>query len=368
MLLELEWLERTSGEATDSSSGQGNEPTHVDADGNLVAVGGVTPDQSKVPASDVESKPPIAILSTSSEVQIKLGKVYSTEAIVLRDGQRVGTTTGGTFLDESVEPDSSYSYAVESIPRTSGSSETGAREYEAPATDSAAMSLTVEAHTMPETSFGRSFDAEVTPYAVPTQQLNQWIHMTYIPQETVPIAWYEGMACSGAHAFKGDNRGDAYPSAYSLPSHRTAIRVAANWENPAPWNMYWEKSTGITRKVVNGSVVETKQASPDGIQVLDTWMTGTVAHFDIRHDVADPFCAVGSVKYRETVQFWKSGSVAVNGRHNNVPNHESYAGYNFDNLGNQLFTKVWNFNNASYPCLVGWNAWCDISYTASKNF
>lgn len=64
---------------------------------------------------------------------------------------------------------------------------------------------------------------------------------------------------------------------------------------------------------MNGVVTETKQASTDGIQVLDTWMTGSVAHFDIRHDVADPFCSVGSVKYRETVQFWKSGAVAVNG-------------------------------------------------------
>ena len=366
MLLELDWLQRASGEAEDRSGQQHNEPTHIDADGNLVATGGVTPEQTAIP-SDVESTPLVAVLSTESEVQITLGDLYSAEATVLRDGQPVGTTIDGTFRDLSVEPGSSYSYSIESVsPQQTVVEEP--LDATAPVADPTAMSLSVEAHTMPEVSSARSLDAAVTPYAVPTQQLNQWVHMTYIPQETVPIAWYEGMACSGAHAFKGDNRGDAYPSAFALPSHRTAIRVAANWQNPAPWNMYWEKSTGITRKVVDGVVTETKQASPDGIQVLDTWMTTSVAHFDIRHDVADPFCVVGSVKYRETVQFWKSGAVAVNGRHNNVPNHESYASYNFDTLGNQIFTKVWNFSDASYPCLVGWNSWCDKSYTASKNF
>lgn len=231
------------------------------------------------------------------------------------------------------------------------------------------MSLSITAHTLPDSAAARtSLDAAVTPYAVPTQQLNQWVHMTYIPQETVPIAWFQGMACSGAEAFKGDNRGDSTPSNFSLPSHRTALRVAANWQNPAPWDLYWEKSTGVTRKVVGGSVVETKQANPNGIQVLDTWVSGGVAHFDVRHDVQDPFCLVGSVKYRETVQIWRAGSVAVNGRHNNVPNHESYASYNYNSAGDNRWTKVWNFGNANYWCLLGWVAACDKSYTASKNF
>ncbi len=367
-LLELEWLERQSGDAEDRSGQQQNEPTHIDADGNLVATGGVTPDQTTLPAQ-VGSKPLVAVLSTSSEVQIALGELYPAEATVLRDGHPVGTTTGGVYRDISVEPGTAYSYSIESVSTKRDSVVDEPLDASSPVADPEAMSLSLVAHTMPaEAPSLRNLDAAVTPYAVPTQQLNQWIHMTYIPQETVPIAWYEGMACSGATAFKGDNRGDTYPSDFSLPSHRTAIRVAANWQNPEPWNMYWEKSTGVTRKVVNGVVTETKQASTDGIQVLDTWMTGSVAHFDIRHDVADPFCSVGSVKYRETVQFWKSGAVAVNGRHNNVPNHESYASYNYDTLGNQVYTKVWNFSDASYPCLVGWMAWCDKSYTASRNF
>ncbi|MDZ8160254.1 hypothetical protein [Microbacterium aquimaris] len=358
LLLQLDWLSRSEGEPEDRSGQQGNEPTRYDEDGNLVATGGVTAEQTTLP-EDVDVTPLIGVLSTDSEVQITLGDSYTSEAAIRRDGQLVGKTINGSFSENGLAPGSSYTYSVESLAETvDGSASSSVASPDA-------MSLTVAAHTTSENPAAKTLDASATPYALPTQQMNQWVHMTYIPQETVPIAWYEGIACDGAHAFKGDNRGDIYPGAFSLPSHRTAIRVAANWQNPDPWKIYWEKSTGITRKVVNGVVTETRQASPNGIEVLDTWVSGSVAHFDIRHDVQDPFCSVGSVKYRETVQFWQSGSVAVNGRHNNVPNHESYASFNTDTLGNQSFVKVWNFDDASYPCLVGWNSWCDTSYTAS---
>lgn len=315
--------------------------------------------------------PPLAaVLSTTDEVTISLGEQYTSEATVTRDGAVLGTTVDGSFRDVGLRAGSSYTYEVESATDTSGADTPGSLlDASAPVTDPDAMSLSITAHTLPAATTARAaLNANVTPYAVPTQQLNQWVHMTYIPQETVPIAWYQGMTCSGAEAFKGDNRGDRSPSNFDLPSHRTALRVAANWQNPAPWNLYWEKSTGVTRKVVGGSVVETKQANPDGIQVLDTWVSGGVAHFDVRHDVADPFCTVGSVKYRETVQIWRAGSVAVNGRHNNVPNHESYASYNYNTTGEQRWVKVWNFSDANYWCLLGWVATCDKSYTASRNF
>ncbi len=377
LLLQLDWLSRPNGESEDRSGTQGSEPTHVDADGNLVATGGVTPDQTTLP-DDVVAEPLAAILSTTTSIHIALGERYGNEARVSRDGVLIGTTNDGAFEDSDLQPGTKYAYTIESLetpPTVDRDTNSRADEYLAdssPVSDPDAMAVTVDAYTLSaqETS-ARSLDASESPYAaraVPTQTLNTWVHMTYIPQYNVPVTWYQGMACSNAEGFIGDNRGDTAPSNFSFPSHRTAIRVAANWQNPAPYQIYWEKSTGKTRKVVGGKVVETKQASPNGIEVLDTWMTSSVAHFDIRHDVGDPFCIVGSVKYRETVQFWKTGAVAVNGRHNNVPNHESYASYNTDSAGNSAFTKVWRFGTPDFACLVGWMTWCDKSYTASKNF
>lgn len=370
----LDWLSRPEGsESEDRSGRQGAEEQYVDAEGNLVVSGGVTADQTYLP-EDVEVTPFVAILTTRDEVQIQLGPLYGSEAIVSRDGAVIGSTEGGSFVDDGVADSTIYEYTVESVPaaveqRSSASEKDISEQALANASPAGSdrTSVTFQAEALPESD---PLDATtaLAAAALPKQTLNTWVHMTYIPQATVSVNLFEGMACDGAEAFRGDNRADKAPTASSLPSHRTAIRVAANWSNPSPYQLYWEKSTGITRKVVGGKVVATKQASPNGIEVLNTWVKSGVAHFDIRHDVADPFCKVGSVKYRETVQIWRSGIVAVNGRHNSVPNHESYASYNYDKYGNQRFVKVWNFSKASYPCLVGWMSWCDKSYTASKNF
>ncbi|WOF22569.1 hypothetical protein N8K70_14395 [Microbacterium betulae] len=372
----LDWLSRPSGTDSEDRSGiQGSEKESLDGDGNLVIQGGVTAEQAYLP-DEVEATPFVAILTTEDEVQIQLGELYGSEATVSRDGEVIGSTAEGSFIDSDVVDSAVYEYSVESVPvgmeqrssaRQKDITEQAFTDSEPVNTDR--TSVVFQAVVLSDSdSLDASTAIDATAAALPTQSLNTWVHMTYIPQATVPINLFEGMACDGAEAFRGDNRGDKLPTASSFPSHRTAIRVAANWGNPSPYQLYWEKSTGITRKVVGGKVVATKQASPNGIKVLDTWVKSGVAHFDIRHDVADPFCKVGSVKYRETVQIWRSGVVAVNGRHNSVPNHESYASYNYDKWGNQKFVKVWKFSKASYPCLVGWMSWCDKSYTASKNF
>lgn len=354
LLLELNWLVDDSESPRPQESHADSEPT-MSADGNMVITGGVMPEQAIVP-DDVRAEPFAAVLSTDSTVQILLSDKYSTNSDVMLDDTRVGTITDGSFVDEGLQSGRTYEYSLS-----------------AKSADGNDISLTIPAATLDsEASDLRNkadLDAAVTPYAVPAQQLNTYVHMTYIPENIVNLYAWESLACSGAAKFKGDNRGDVTPTQTSFPSHRTAIRVGVNWQNPAPWQIYWEKSTGPTKKLDgNNNVVATKYADPAGIEVSDTWMSGGVAHFRIWHKVGDPFCIEGSVKYLEDVQFWKSGIVALNGKNNSVPNHEAYVTYNFNTAGSAQWYKLWNQANARYNCLIGWTTNCTKNYTVSRNF
>lgn len=337
LVLELDWLRRAGTETKADpleSPVEVADPSTLDDFGNSTTTIGFTAEETRVP-DDVERVPFAAVASTESAITVAINPDFASTGKVLRDGKQVGELVDGKFTETSLPSGSTFAYAIES---------------DGSAGDD--VSLSFNATTVAAYARAQDLDVESTSYAV-TQSINNWYHATYIPGATVatdPLSW---TGCGGATAFSGDNRGDTYPTLTTWPSHRTAVMVTTNWGNPYPYQLYYSPSVGQTKKIVNGAVVATATASYDGIELLDTWVTGGVSHFDIHHDVGNPFCAAGSIKYRETVQFWQSGVVAVNGRHNNVPRHESYATFNPDTLGNQVFRKVWNWSTADFSCLVG---------------
>lgn len=189
-----------------------------------------------------------------------------------------------------------------------------------------------------------------------------YLHTTFIPESRVGVSAIEGLGCGETPnreiSFSGDNRSCFLPTMDfplthgSAPSFRTLAFVFVNWQNPDSYKIEPMLGVGPTSKYVNGKLTETRRASASGIRLVNPGASSNYAEFRVDHDVANPFCSVGSIRYTEQVRMYRStGLVEVIGWRQAAPAHEIYARRDLSN-GNQQWKTMSRRSNEGFICLV----------------
>lgn len=195
-----------------------------------------------------------------------------------------------------------------------------------------------------------------------TRTYQQWnsslLYRTFIPMANVgPLDLGTAVGCaqfSGNRTFGGDNRSWVYPP-FNTPNdattYRTSVLVNVNWDNPQPWDVVWVKKVRPTRLYENGVLIDTRTASADGIQITDTYASGSYAQARITHAVGNPYCSHGAITYDVMVRFYRSGMFEVVGYRYPVPNHEIYGAW--DAGGYPAWYALALMPHTAFICLLG---------------
>ena len=202
-----------------------------------------------------------------------------------------------------------------------------------------------------------------------------YLHTTFIPESRVNINGLENLGCGEIPnreiSFSGDDRSWFLPTmdfpltSDSVPSFRTLAFVYVNWQNSDSQKMNTMFGVSPTNKYVDGELAETRRASNSGIEIVNPGVSSNYAEFRVAHDVANPFCSVGSIRYNEQVRMYRgTGLVEVIGWRQAAPAHEIYARRDLDS-GSQQWEAMSRRSNEGFGCLV--EDFCDLDeYALSK--
>lgn len=189
--------------------------------------------------------------------------------------------------------------------------------------------------------------------------VSQAIYRTFIPDARVSLDFFATMGCGQAgqanRTFGGDDRGFAAPNQYSPWdgfSSRTSVALNINWDSPYPYDVLWVKQVGTTHLYDGSILIDERTASDAGIQISEVMSTGSYAQARVNHDVANPFCAAGSIKYNVIFRWYRNGTIEVVGWRQPVPNHEIWGGWD-NGVGNMDWYTFGLYNNEGFGCLVG---------------
>lgn len=255
-----------------------------------------------------------------------------------------------SFLDLKVDSGSEYAYEIVA---------------DVDATDAAEASTSTR--TVPisvlssDTRDFRRADGSVVPL---TYQMytTAFIYKTFITDEYVQVGAMEAAGCflSGAAVgdyFGGDNRFVATPGAgapWTTPSFRTMAFVNVNWDNPAPYDLISAKQVGPTHLYDSSYGLKgTLTASANTIVFQNPSHSGNYVVFGISHEVTNPWCAYGAVRYSlPYVEIYRSGTVSIEGSRQPVPAHEAYARFN-TSTGAEVWLSLYQGAQGDFFCLTG---------------
>lgn len=182
---------------------------------------------------------------------------------------------------------------------------------------------------------------------------------TFIPNYRVPAGWLAGMTCSARRTdeFGGDNRSFSLPTtSASTPDTRSDFRTLmyfeVAWDALPPNDLRIYKAIRPTRLYRNNALIATKTASSSSMYFknLQHGAGSAYAQAVFDHSAANPFCSVGSVRYRVTNRFYRSGMVETVGWRRQAPAHEVYARRN-DGWGN-FWSTITRRTNGGFACLA----------------
>ncbi|QYF73320.1 hypothetical protein [Cryobacterium sp. PAMC25264] len=305
----------------------------------------LSPDLIWEPVSVIASTPSAASIAwTAGEFTAKVPEVGSEQS------------RGGEVILEELEPGSPYSAELESS------------ETELVDEQLATRTRTVEFQTLPEQA--TRDDMSLFTYQNWT---TAYIHKTFIPDATVD-AIYCGQP---SNTFGGDNRSYRTPSFDAPnedPDYRTMMFGNVNWDNPAPYDFIWTRGIGAS-KIYNsgGGLVTTLYAGADDMVVKEISVGSSYAKAYFDHSSSNPHCSFfdvnygGVIRYAEWVEFYRSGTVAVDGYRFKAPAHEMYARFNTAS-GSDVWRTISHRPNEGFQCLLG-NGACGMDfYQASASY
>lgn len=283
-------------------------------------------------ASDFELSALTAVTETTvSYAWAGEGSTYE----ITKDGSLFTTTTTPSFSDFGLAPGSTVDYEI-----TSFNSE----------------GAILATRSLPVTTQG----GQIT-FAPLTYQpyISQAIYRTFIADNRVTLGFWETWGCGQAfqpnRSFGGDNRSFHVPD-YTAPwdgvSSRTSVALNVNWDNPYPYNLIWVKAVGTTTLYDGSTLIDSRTASDAGIQITDASSTTSYAQARVNHDVGNPFCAAGSIKYNVMFRWYRNGTFEVVGWRQPVPHHEIYGGWD-NGVGNATWHTFGQFTNEGFGCLTG---------------
>ncbi|WP_162940348.1 hypothetical protein [Gryllotalpicola protaetiae] len=319
------------------------DPREVRADGTIAIEEGVNGS-----ATDFSTfKPKFAYGVTPSTVTLTWAPITGAEQYaVSRNGIVLVRLNSGedSFHDTDLAPATEYEYQLSA----SGVSDDGL--------PTQLSARTVEIQTAGN-QLKRSSNGSVVPFTNQPYD-TAFVWKTFIPQSRVDLDFFATISCGaigdGGVQFGGDNRGYQTPNSSTpneTPDYRTQMFVNVNWDNPSPYDFYLGKYVNASTKYDDGVLVDTETASADGMTFTNVQHSGNFASVRLNHDVGNPFCSAGSIKYNANINFYRSGTVEVVGSRAPVPDHEGYA--RFNNTGSEFWVTMFNRDNKGFDCLSG---------------
>lgn len=239
-----------------------------------------------------------------------------------------------------------------------------------------ATSVTLEAseEVEPQLDFRRERQLQVSAFGgagvaplTYQQYTTAYVHKTFIPDATVSALY-----CLNApsYTFGGDNRGFQYPTnvdtPWGEPNYRTMMFGNVNWENPSPYNYVWTRDVGASKIYNNGSLVATLYASTDDMNITGIQVGSQYAKANFDHTASNPHCSFldvnygGAIRYNEWVEYYRSGTVSIDGYRFKAPAHEMYARFNTSS-GSQVWGLILRRYNEGFACLLG-NVACGMDF------
>lgn len=315
------------------------------------------PESGTIDATPLDMSPenwkPIAVIAkTESTASFAwLGHQFD----VSSGGQSLGTSVDGQVTLTDLKPGEDYS--VELTPSD--------RDSQRSATETSPVRMTTFT-----TFSGDKKEDEPRVISPLTYQpyYNQYVHKSFIPDRRVP-----GSQCNffvPGWEFGGDNRSFQWPAMntpWDAANYRTMMFVNVSWRNPAPYNISWTKNVGATQTFFNGALQNTLYADMGGMQFEDASAGSSYAKIYLDHSAGNPGCKLwdasygGTIRYAEWVEFYRSGTVAVEGYRFAAPAHELYAKFT-TSAGNEVpWSTISRRSNQGFQCLLG-NAFCPLDF------
>ncbi|MEN2737895.1 hypothetical protein ABCS02_08900 [Microbacterium sp. X-17] len=185
------------------------------------------------------------------------------------------------------------------------------------------------------------------------------IYRTFISDYRVALDLLATFGCGQAgtnnRTFGGDSRGYALPGSnapWDNISSRTSVALNINWNNPYPYDIQWVKQIGTTHLYEGDTLIDQRTASDAGIQISDVQVAGSYAQARVNHDVGNPFCSAGSIKYNVVFRWYRNGTFEVVGWRQPVPSHEVWGGWD-NGVGNMNWDAFALLGNEGFNCLAG---------------
>jgi len=208
-----------------------------------------------------------------------------------------------------------------------------------------------------------------------TYQWTNFMHKTFIQEERVPAAQCNYL--NPAFEFGGDGRSFRMPFPDEqlgiLKDFRTLMMTAVSWDEGAGWRFMHFRSVGPTRIYEKGQLINTLYADMDDMTFESAENEGSYARVYLRHTSSNPACKLwdvnyaGAITYGEWVEFYRSGTVAVDGYRFRAPAHEMYAQLNeststvLQRAGYGEWVTLSRRQNEGFQCLLG-NLVCPLDF------
>ena len=338
----------------EASMTQGHDESSDDtvtmAEGGDEVVGtGSTEMSTKALPDEEETVPFLMHAVTPRSVSIAWEGDASAVYNIYRDGQLLAQVSGAQYVDETVSPGTEYQYSIEAITAPADLSE------------GPSVSGAIHVRTLDESTGATSVSSPKATKAVrtggPTATLYK--RRAFIADEWVNVGSLEAMGCGVWNTreqtrFKGDNRGFSEDFHLDPNKSRTEISLTVDWTR-SPITLTRKIHVSETLRLVNDKEY-TKTAKPNRGWFVSGRRNsnGTYARMVLHHNIGNPFCAVGSIRYGETVHMWNNGTVMVAGWRRPVPHHEAIAGLEF--AGGRGFRSfpLFQRDNHGFHCLIRW--------------
>lgn len=114
-----------------------------------------------------------------------------------------------------------------------------------------------------------------------------------------------------------------------------------------------EKNVGTTYlHNSSGGVKESRTASTSGIVFSERSVSSSLYQVKLSHEVGNPFCSTGAIRYTVYVNTWASGVMQVNGFRHPVPAHEAY-GLFMNSSGSEYWTTLYQGAQGDFGSVSG---------------
>ncbi|MFT4230317.1 MAG: hypothetical protein QM602_08520 [Microbacterium sp.] len=315
---------------------------------NYFTDGGSQASEEKILFSDLPQIDPdsleLAFSTATSSTSFSAAWVEDEKTVydVYRDGVFLVSTDTASFTDSGLAPGTDYSYTTRPTAKETGGDE-----------------KTFQVHTLADNAAKVVANVEDPIASLAVQPVASWfLYNTFITNKYVKWDIFQsafgGCAGTSGDKFGGDNRGYVTPALYEDPwwytSHRTGARMKIDF---GPNYVIEEKNVGASHLYnSSGGLKETRTASTSGIVFSERSVSSSLYQVKLSHEVGNPFCSTGAIRYTVYVNTWASGVMQVNGYRHPVPAHEAY-GLFMNSSGSEYWTTMYRGAQGDFWCVSG---------------